>query len=80
MSTPTASLDPHRVVRGDDFGWKPETVPFATIPELFAQRGEPAFRALERAFIEQRDSGGDLLRLGGDVGGDAREDAALDGF
>lgn len=24
-----------------------------TIPELFAQRGEPAFRALERAFIEQ---------------------------
>ncbi|MEY3607254.1 MAG: hypothetical protein RLZZ447_42 [Verrucomicrobiota bacterium] len=24
-----------------------------TIPEIFAQRGEPAFRALERAFIEQ---------------------------
>jgi long-chain acyl-CoA synthetase len=30
--------DPHRIVRGDDFGWKPDTLSFSTIPELFAQR------------------------------------------
>ena len=31
-------LDPHRIVRGDDFGWKVEPLAFQTIPQLFAQR------------------------------------------
>jgi long-chain acyl-CoA synthetase len=35
MSTTT---DPHRIVRGDDFGWSVEALSFETIPELFWQR------------------------------------------
>ena len=35
MST---TIDPHRVVRGDDFGWSVEALSFDTIPELFWQR------------------------------------------
>ena len=31
----TTTLDPHRIVRGDDFGWKAETLPFDTIPKMF---------------------------------------------
>ncbi len=54
MSTTTASLDPHRVVRGDDFGWKPETLPFATIPELFAQR---VAELGDRPMMRQKDLG-----------------------
>jgi long-chain acyl-CoA synthetase len=32
------SKDPHRIVRGSDFGWAPQALSFATVPELFAQR------------------------------------------
>ena len=32
------STDPHRIVRGDDFGWSVEALSFETIPELFWQR------------------------------------------
>ena len=35
MST---TVDPHRIVRGDDFGWSVEELSFETIPELFWQR------------------------------------------
>jgi long-chain acyl-CoA synthetase len=35
MSNPK---DPHRIVTGDEFGWKPDTLPFDTIPKLFRQR------------------------------------------
>jgi long-chain acyl-CoA synthetase len=35
MST---AIDPHRIVRGDDFGWSVEALSFETIPELFWQR------------------------------------------
>ena len=35
MST---TVDPHRIVRGDDFGWSVEALSFETIPELFWQR------------------------------------------
>ena len=35
MST---TIDPHRIVRGDDFGWSVEALSFETIPELFWQR------------------------------------------
>ena len=35
MST---TIDPHRIVRGDDFGWSVEELSFETIPELFWQR------------------------------------------
>ncbi|HYF61142.1 MAG TPA: long-chain fatty acid--CoA ligase [Burkholderiaceae bacterium] len=34
----SAGKDPHRIVHGAEFGWTPETLPFSTIPELFAQR------------------------------------------
>ncbi|MCX7213096.1 MAG: long-chain fatty acid--CoA ligase [Burkholderiales bacterium] len=32
------AIDPHRIVRGDDFGWSVEALSFETIPELFWQR------------------------------------------
>ena len=35
MST---TIDPHRIVRGDEFGWSVEALSFETIPELFWQR------------------------------------------
>jgi long-chain acyl-CoA synthetase len=54
MSTTTASLDPHRVVRGDDFGWTPQSVPFTTIPELFAQR---VAELGDRPMMRQKDLG-----------------------
>ncbi|MCU0965745.1 MAG: AMP-binding protein [Burkholderiaceae bacterium] len=38
MSSDTATRDPHRIVRGDDFGWKAETLPYKSIPELFRLR------------------------------------------
>ncbi len=34
------SLGPHRVVRGDDFGWKSDVLPYRSIPELFRLRVE----------------------------------------
>jgi long-chain acyl-CoA synthetase len=34
----TTAIDPHRIVRGDDFGWSVEALSFETIPELFWQR------------------------------------------
>ncbi len=34
----TTTLDPHRVVRGEEAGWHPEPLPFDTIPALFALR------------------------------------------
>jgi long-chain acyl-CoA synthetase len=37
--TATATkLDPHRIVRGDDFGWKADTLPYKSVPELFRLR------------------------------------------
>jgi long-chain acyl-CoA synthetase len=36
--TPNGKLDPHRVVRGDDFGWKSDMLPYKSIPELFRLR------------------------------------------
>ena len=30
--------DPHRIVRGDEFGWKSEALPYKSIPELFRLR------------------------------------------
>ena len=30
--------DPHRIVHGDDFGWKAETLPYKSVPELFRLR------------------------------------------
>ena len=33
-----APLDPHRIVRGDDFGWKTEALSFSTAHEMFWQR------------------------------------------
>jgi long-chain acyl-CoA synthetase len=54
MSTTTSSLDPHRVVRGDDFGWKPQELPFSTIPELFAQR---VTELGDRPMMRQKDLG-----------------------
>jgi long-chain acyl-CoA synthetase len=33
-----ATRDPHRIVRGDEFGWKSETLPYKSIPELFRLR------------------------------------------
>ena len=41
MSAPSKTggkLDPHRIVRGDDFGWKADTLPYKSIPELFRLR------------------------------------------
>ena len=37
MSSP-GKPDPHRIVRGDDFGWKADTLPYKSIPELFRLR------------------------------------------
>ena len=34
----TTTLDPHRIVRGDEAGWQSEALPFDTIPALFALR------------------------------------------
>ena len=34
----STSKDPHRIVHGDDFGWKTETLPYKSIPELFRLR------------------------------------------
>jgi len=38
MSTTAPKLDPHRIVRGDEFGWKADTLPYKSIPELFRMR------------------------------------------
>jgi long-chain acyl-CoA synthetase len=38
MSSPTATRNPHRIVRGDEFGWKADTLPYKSIPELFRLR------------------------------------------
>ena len=38
MSSPTATRDPHRIVRGDEFGWRADTLPYKSIPELFRLR------------------------------------------
>jgi long-chain acyl-CoA synthetase len=32
------TVDPHRIVRGDDFGWRLQTLPFSTVHEMFWQR------------------------------------------
>ena len=37
-ASPPAAQDPHRIVRGDDFGWQAQTLSFDTVPALFAQR------------------------------------------
>ena len=37
-SHPGGKPDPHRIVRGDDFGWKADTLPYKSIPELFRLR------------------------------------------
>jgi long-chain acyl-CoA synthetase len=34
----SGTLDPHRIVNGTALGWSPQTLPFKTVPELFAQR------------------------------------------
>jgi long-chain acyl-CoA synthetase len=54
MSTTTPALDPHRVVRGDDFGWAPQALSFTTIPELFAQR---VAEMGDRPMMRQKDLG-----------------------
>lgn len=51
MST---GLDPHRIVSGDQFGWKPEPLPYSTIPELFAQR---VAELGDRPMMRQKDLG-----------------------
>jgi long-chain acyl-CoA synthetase len=51
MST---GLDPHRIVSGDQFGWKPEALPFSTIPELFSQR---VAELGDRPMMRQKDLG-----------------------
>jgi long-chain acyl-CoA synthetase len=37
MST-APKRDPHRVVRGEEFGWKADALPYKSIPELFRMR------------------------------------------
>jgi long-chain acyl-CoA synthetase len=54
MSSTTAPLDPHRVVRGDDFGWTARPLPFATIPQLFDQR---VAELGDRPMMRQKDLG-----------------------
>jgi len=34
----TVTRDPHRIVTGEEFGWKSETLPYRSIPELFRLR------------------------------------------
>ena len=34
----TVTRDPHRIVRGDEFGWKADALPYKSIPELFRLR------------------------------------------
>ena len=39
MSSPTPTVkDPHRVVGGEEFGYRPETLPYRSVPELFRLR------------------------------------------
>lgn len=51
MST---ALDPHRIVAGEQFGWKPEPLSFSTIPELFSQR---VAEMGDRPMMRQKDLG-----------------------
>jgi len=38
MSSTPCTRDPHRIVRGDEFGWKVDALPYQSIPELFRLR------------------------------------------
>ncbi|HYN62348.1 MAG TPA: AMP-binding protein [Rubrivivax sp.] len=38
MSSTPCTRDPHRIVRGDQFGWKVDALPYKSIPELFRLR------------------------------------------
>jgi long-chain acyl-CoA synthetase len=38
MSRTATQRDPHRIVRGDEFGWKVDALPYQSIPELFRLR------------------------------------------
>ena len=51
MST---SADPHRIVSGASHGWTPDTLSFASVPELFAQR---VAELGERPMMRQKDLG-----------------------
>ena len=46
--------DPHRVVRGDDFGWQAQALSFDTVPALFAQR---VAEEGDRPMMRQKDLG-----------------------
>ncbi|MBU6273090.1 MAG: AMP-binding protein, partial [Betaproteobacteria bacterium] len=46
--------DPHRIVTGDQVGWKPEPVDFATLPALFWKR---VAELGERPMMRQKDLG-----------------------
>lgn len=46
--------DPHRIVRGDDFGWQAQTLSFDTVPALFAQR---VAEEGDRPMMRQKDLG-----------------------
>ena len=35
---PAPAKDPHRIVRGDDFGWRAQDLPFDLAHEMFWQR------------------------------------------
>ena len=66
------TLDPHRIVRGDEAGWRPEALPFDTIPALFALRVEELGDA---PMMRQKDLGiwrayswNDVARIAAEIG------------
>jgi len=68
----TTTLDPHRIVRGDDFGWKAETLPFDTIPKMFRQR---VAELGDKPMMRQKDLGiwrayswNDVARISEEIG------------
>ena len=68
----TTTLDPHRIVRGDDFGWKAEELPFDTIPKMFRQR---VAEMGDKPMMRQKDLGiwrayswNDVARISEEIG------------
>jgi long-chain acyl-CoA synthetase len=72
MSSTTGTRDPHRVVSGDEFGWKAETLPYTSIPELFRRRvrelGDATMMRQKELGIWRAYSWNDVAAIVGEIG------------
>jgi long-chain acyl-CoA synthetase len=68
----TTTLDPHRIVRGDDFGWKAEVLPFDTIPKMFrlgvSQMGDKPMMRQKDLGIWRAYSWNDVAKISEEIG------------